>query len=234
MELHNYRYDLHIHSCLSACAEEEMTPANIAGMAHLLGIELLAVTDHNSARNLPAAKAACEQYGIRLLPGIEANTAEEIHLLLYFPTVEQALEAGRWLERSVPDFPKAEPYFGSQIVMNPSDIETERVEKLLSNASAYTLEQVVATTKALGGIAVPAHIDRDSYSLLAVLGQFPKDPAFAAVELMQLENAAGLIQRGLLPAGLSLLSSSDAHALTDLREENPTLPPDNPIWQLLK
>ena len=86
--------DLHIHSCLSPCAEEDMTPANICGMAHIKGLDAIAVTDHNSARSLPYVKEAADYYGLILLPGIEVTTREEVHLLGYFPTVEAAVEAG--------------------------------------------------------------------------------------------------------------------------------------------
>ena len=81
------RYDLHIHSCLSPCANREMTPATIAGLCALNGADVIAIADHNSALNLPAAEKCCKAYGVKLLPALEANTAEEIHLLCYFPTV---------------------------------------------------------------------------------------------------------------------------------------------------
>ena len=86
------RGDLHVHTCLSPCADDALTPAMAAGMAKLAGADVIAVTDHNSARNLPAAQAACQAYGLRLLPGVEVNTAEEIHLLCYFSRVKTALQ----------------------------------------------------------------------------------------------------------------------------------------------
>ena len=89
------RYDLHIHSCLSPCADREMTPATIAGLCALNEADVIAIADHNSARNLPAAEICCKAYGVKLLPALEANTAEEIHLLCYFPTVAAAL--AMWL-----------------------------------------------------------------------------------------------------------------------------------------
>ncbi|MEF9866230.1 MAG: PHP domain-containing protein, partial [Oscillospiraceae bacterium] len=97
-------YDLHLHTCLSPCANEDMTPSTVAGMAKLAGADLIAVTDHNSALNLPAAQKACDAYGLRLLPGIEVNTAEEIHLLCYFPSVKAALCMSDIIYSSLPDF----------------------------------------------------------------------------------------------------------------------------------
>ena len=113
-------YDLHMHSCLSPCAEDDMTPANIAGLAKLAGAELIAVTDHNAADNLPAVQCCCNADGLRLLPGVEVNTAEEIHVLCYFKTVDTALEFGRLLYAALPEFPY-DPPWGRQLVMDEND-----------------------------------------------------------------------------------------------------------------
>ena len=109
------RGDLHIHTCLSPCADDSLTPAIAAGMAKLAGADVMAVTDHNSARNLPAAQAACRAYGLRLLPGSEVNTAEEIHLLCYFPGVEAAMQFGALLYQALPALPYDEKIWGRQL-----------------------------------------------------------------------------------------------------------------------
>ena len=110
------RYDLHLHTCLSPCADRDMTPATVAGLAKLAGAELIASTDHNSALNLPAAEKACREYGLRLLPGLEVTTAEELHLLCYFKTVEAALEYGRELYAALPALPCDPVIWGEQWV----------------------------------------------------------------------------------------------------------------------
>ena len=119
--------DLHIHSCLSPCGDDQMTPANIAGFAKLAGLDLIALTDHNAAENLPAIQRACDAYGLRLLPGIEMNTAEEIHLLCYLPTVDAALALSAEIRHRLPLVPCEEKVFGTQIVMEEEDRELERV-----------------------------------------------------------------------------------------------------------
>ena len=103
-----YFADLHIHSCLSPCGDEDMTPANICGMAKLKGLDAIAICDHNSARNLPAAQELCDAYGLLLLPGMEITTREEVHLLGYFETVEAALAFGEMLRGHLPNLPLAE------------------------------------------------------------------------------------------------------------------------------
>ena len=228
-------YDLHIHSCLSPCAEDEMTPSAIAGFAKLNGIGLIAVTDHNSAQNLPAAQAACAAYGVRLLPGIEVNTEEEIHLLCYFPTVAAALQMSDAIYQSLPELPYDRSIWGNQLVMDENDVVTAEVDKLLTLACGLDLYAATALCRDLGGVAVPAHVDRDSYSLLSVLGFAPEDLPFPAFELHRPEHAlAGLLAAGRMPEGREILTSSDAHRLLDISEHPRVLAGDSCIWKLLK
>ena len=133
-------YDLHMHSCLSPCAEDDMTPANIAGLAKLAGAELIAVTDHNAADNLPAVQRCCNAYGLRLLPGVEVNTAEEIHVLCYFKTVDTALEFGRLLYAALPEFPYDPAVWGRQLVMDENDEVLRTVDKLLTAGDPVYLQ----------------------------------------------------------------------------------------------
>ena len=204
-------YDLHMHSCLSPCAEDDMTPANIAGLAKLAGAELIAVTDHNAADNLPAVQCCCNAYGLRLLPGVEVNTAEEIHVLCYFKTVDTALEFGRLLYAALPEFPYDPAVWGRQLVMDENDEVLRTVE----------------------GVAVPAHVEKDSYALLSVLGFLPEDLPFAAVELHDASRLEGLVEKGLLPAGLEVLSSSDAHRMEDVACSLHALAADSVLRRLL-
>ena len=187
-------YDLHMHSCLSPCAEDDMTPANIAGLAKLAGAELIAVTDHNAADNLPAVQCCCNAYGLRLLPGVEVNTAEEIHVLCYFKTVDTALEFGRLLYAALPEFPYDPAVWGRQLVMDENDEVLRTVDKLLTGAVSMDIYEVKAACEALGG---------------------------------------GLVEKGLLPAGLEVLSSSDAHRMEDVACSLHALAADSVLRRLL-
>lgn len=228
-------YDLHIHSCLSPCADDDMTPANIAGFAKLNGIDLIAVADHNAARNLPAVQRACDAYGLRLLPAIEANTAEEIHVLLYFATVEAALEMGRQIYDTLPDFAYDRNIWGAQLVMDENDQILEELPKLLSSASDMDIYEMKRRCEALGGIAVPAHVDKDSTSLLSVLGFAPEDLPFEAYEVRRPEHSLQkLLADGRLPADGQWLTSSDAHNLQDISEHPRQLAEDSCLWRLLR
>ena len=214
-------YDLHMHSCLSPCAEDDMTPANIAGLAKLAGAELIAVTDHNAADNLPAVQRCCNAYGLRLLPGVEVNT------------VDTALEFGRLLYAALPEFPYDPAVWGRQLVMDENDEVLRTVDKLLTGAVSMDIYEVKAACEALGGVAVPAHVEKDSYALLSVLGFLPEDLPFAAVELHDASRLGGLVEKGLLPAGLEVLSSSDAHRMEDVACSLHALAADSVLRRLL-
>ena len=126
-----FRYDLHNHSCLSPCGDDDMTPCNIAGMAKIKGLDIIAVCDHNTARNLPAVQRVCEAYGLLLLPGMEITTREEVHLLGYFPTVETALAFGEMLRAHLPKKKNNPRFFGRQLVMNEDDEITDEEADML-------------------------------------------------------------------------------------------------------
>lgn len=227
-------YDLHLHSCLSPCANDDMTPATIAGFAKLNGIELIALTDHNSALNLPAAAAACRAYGVRLLPGIEVNTEEEIHLLTYFREVETALEMGRRIYEGLPEFPYDRNIWGRQLVLDEDDRLLEEPQKLLTGASAMNIYEVCRLCRELGGVPVPAHVDKDTTSLLSVLGFAPEDLPFEAYEVRRPEHTlAPLLKAGRLQPGREILTSSDAHQLSDIAEYPRALAEDSILRRLL-
>jgi len=203
--------DLHIHSCLSPCSDEMMTPNNIARMALLKGLDAIAVTDHNSAKNLPALEIACGRAGILLLPGLELNTSEEVHLLAYFPTVKQALDFSEEIHPLLPPIPNRPDLFGEQLVMDGDDEVIAREDVLLIGALSRTLGELAERIGALGGAAVPAHVNRGSNGLLNALGFLPPDLPVAAVEVWRALPCPDL-------GGLMKLHSSDAHRLEDILE----------------
>ena len=224
------RGDLHIHTCLSPCADDSLTPAIAAGMAKLAGADVMAVTDHNSARNLPAAQAACRAYGLRLLPGIEVNTAEEIHLLCYFPGVEAAMQFGALLYQALPALPYDEKIWGRQLVTDEEDNVLDKVEKLLTGAVSLTLAEAAALCRRMGGVPVPAHADADSYSVFSVLGGWPMDVDFELFEVKFPQRAEKLIAAGLLPAGKPMLTSSDAHCIEAVGSRMSIIHPCAACW----
>ncbi len=205
--------DLHMHSCLSPCADDDMTPANICGMAYIKGLQGIAVTDHNTARNLPYVKEAADHYGLILLPGMEITTKEEVHLLGYFPTVEIAVEVGEIFSSHLPKMKNNPSFFGNQLVMNTDDEVVAEEDRLLMGATDLTLAECAGIIRAHGGAAVPAHINRGNNGLLVNLGLFPDDVDFPVVEIWKdlplQEKLVGKRRR---------IWNSDAHHLGNILE----------------
>ena len=210
--------DLHIHSCLSPCANDDMTPANICGMAALKGLQMIAVTDHNSARNLPTVKTCCDAYGLLMIPGMEITTKEEVHLLGYFETVEQAMDFSEFLRPHMPPKKNKPQFFGNQLVMDEDDNVIAEEDELLIGASDLRLAELVKIIRERGGVPVPAHINRGSNGLLINLGFMPEDLAFTAVEVWRALPCPHTPQ-----AGKVILHSSDAHNLGDILEPEITV-----------
>lgn len=217
-----YFYDLHLHSCLSPCADDDMTPANIAGMASLCGLQLLALTDHNTCGNCGAFLTACRQYGIVGVPGMELTTAEEIHLVCLFPTLEAAECFDRDVQAARPLIRNKPAVFGNQLYMDDGDRVLGEEPNLLIPATRLSLEEGTALALSYGGAAYPAHIDRPSNGILGILGDLPERPFFPTLELNDRENLEVYREKYGLQDRL-LLCSSDAHRLESMRDARPYL-----------
>ena len=205
--------DLHLHSCLSPCGSDDMTPSNICGMAMLKGLGMIALTDHNTARNLPAAQACADAYGLLLIPGMEITTREEVHLLGYFPTVDRALEFSEFLRGHMPAKKNKPSFFGNQLVMDEDDRVIAEEDELLIAASDLPLDELVRLIRDADGVPVPAHINRGSNGLLINLGFVPEQLNLTAVEVSRSLPCAHTPQEGRV-----VLHSSDAHYLGDIME----------------
>ena len=212
-----YYYDLHIHSCLSPCADDDMTPANIAGMASLKGLTLLALTDHNSCRNCPAFFEACRAYGIVPVPGMELTTAEDIHMVVLFPTLEQAMAFDAAVHETLIPVPNRPDIFGNQLIVDCEDNVLGTEDLLLINATSLDVDSALRLVKEYGGAVYPAHIDRPSNGMIAILGSVPKDYGFTCVEFNDPEARDKILQeQGLTDC--TVLCSSDAHDLGRINE----------------
>lgn len=211
-------YDLHIHSCLSPCGDNEMTPNNIVNMALLSGLNAIALTDHNSCGNCAATAAVAAQAGLTFLPGMELCTMEEAHVVCLFPTLRAALDFEQQVVApTLPPIPNRPDIFGEQILCDEEDEPIGTKDVLLTTASGISVDDVVKLVRAHGGAAIPAHIDRPSYSVTAVLGDLPA-VGFAAVEITAKGDIPTLKAQYAEIGDKPLLLSSDAHYLEDIRE----------------
>ena len=208
--------DLHLHTVLSPCAEVEMIPPLIVRQALALGLRLIAITDHNAAANCAAVMRAAQSTGLAVLPGMEVQTSEEIHVLCLFDTLEQVLTWQGTVFDHLPDRPNPEDMLGAQYVVDAEGEYLRTETRLLLTSSDLSLDEVVQRVRALGGLPIPAHIDRPSFSLLANLGFVPPALDVPALELFRLTDPAAAIARRPELARWPLIRDSDAHQLSDM------------------
>ena len=211
-------YDLHIHSCLSPCGDNESTPANIVGMAYVKGLDVIALTDHNSAKNCPAAKEVADAYGITFISGMELTTAEEVHVVCLFPTLERALDFDKYVAEHIIAVPNNPKIFGDQFVMDSDDNIIGTEENLLINATDIGFIEAFGLVESFGGLAIPAHIDKQTTSVLSNLGYIPPECTFKTVELKNMENLANLRKLHPYLETCRAITNSDAHYLTHINE----------------
>lgn len=207
--------DLHIHTVLSACAESEMMPEFILERAQQLGLGLIAVTDHNSAENVAAMLAAAEETGVTVLPGMEVQTREEVHLLCLFDTLEQVTRWQGEVYAHLPPLKNKEDVFGVQVVLS-AEGDLSYNERLLLTSTSFSVEEVVQRVRDLNGLCIPAHVDRPAYSIIANLGFIPPDLGLVAVEISHLVSLKEARTRFRELERYSLVASSDAHRLQDM------------------
>lgn len=214
-----YYYDLHIHSCLSPCGDNDCTPHNLAGMGVLAGLQIMALTDHNTCRNCPAFFEAAQQLGLIPVAGMELTTAEDIHMVCLFPSLDSAMAFDLAVARRRIPIPNRPDIFGDQFVMDAQDNVIDSEPDLLSNATTLSVEEAVELADRYGGIAYPAHIDRQANGMVAVLGALPPEPPFSCVELHDGSKEAEY--RASQPLDNSLVVvGSDAHYLWDIRDKD--------------
>ncbi len=211
-------YDLHLHSCLSPCGDDDMTPANLVGMASILQLQVIALTDHNSCKNCPAAMVHGENYGVTVIPGMELTTSEEVHVVCLFPALEDALAFDAYVYDHILPIKNKEEIFGKQQIMNEKDEEIGRVERLLISATDITFEEAFPLAASYNGFAFPAHVDKTSTSLLSNLGFVPPDSTFTCAELYDMKNLHQIQKDHPYFLGCNIISNSDAHYLQDIRE----------------
>ena len=206
------KFDLHIHSCLSPCANLEMSPSEIVARALGAGMGGIALTDHQSARNTPAVAECARRAGLACLYGLEVCTAEEVHTLAIFDTTEQALAMTDWVYAALPKRVNDPDTFGDQPVVTWDDDIVEMEWRILAAACRKPIPEVAAKCRELGGLYIAAHIDRSAFSVYSQLGALPEG-VFDAVEFSHTADEAQWLPKA---GGLAVTRSSDAHNLDDV------------------
>ncbi len=213
-------YDFHIHSALSPCGDEDMTPNNIVNMAKLCGLDAIAVSDHNSVKNVRAVIDAGKRIGLTVLPAMEVETEEGVHILTLYPDINAAEAVAKEVYNALPDIKNRPDIFGRQLIMDSDDNITGIEEKLLISPTSLSINSLFDTVKSAGGLFIPAHIDRHSYSILTALGFMPQDLDIKTVEISKTTTdlTSYLESRPELKK-YRILRNSDAHYLDQITEK---------------
>lgn len=204
--------DLHIHSALSPCADDDMTPNNIVNMAMLKKLDAISVTDHNSCDNVESILRVADSKLI-VVPGMEVQTREEVHLLCYFTDIDRLWDFGELIRSKLPDITNVPEIFGNQLIMDQKDRIIGQRKELLISSVDLSLEEILDEVNKREGALVPAHIDRPSHSVISQLGFMPESLRHGLVEISRYDNQ----YTSMFPAE-KVLYSSDAHYLWEILE----------------
>ncbi|MDR5657875.1 PHP domain-containing protein [Serpentinicella sp. ANB-PHB4] len=210
--------DLHIHSGLSPCADNTMTPNNIINMALLKKLDVLAITDHNSTKNLSAFLNIANKKGIICIPGIEITTKEEVHLTALFPSLDNAQRFQKIVDAHLPRRKNNASFFGNQLIFKEDDSVKEEEEILLSNALTLSIEDSIDEIRKAEGIPIAAHIDKDKFSIISNLGFIDKHLELKVIEFGKNTESDIFVNKHAYLSAYTQIKSSDAHYLGDILE----------------
>ncbi|HEY8364087.1 MAG TPA: PHP domain-containing protein [Haloplasmataceae bacterium] len=204
-------YDLHIHTGLSPCCEDDMSPNNIVNMAIIKGLDIIAITDHNSALNVEVTIEVAKNTNLLVIPGIEVESFEGIHLLCYFKTVSELMQFAKIVDDYLPNIKNDETLWGKQLIFNEDDEIIAIKDKALLNSVNLKIDEIINLTREKGGIVIPAHVNRFNNSILTILGFIPKDLPIAGIEVANNEELKDLNY-------YRIIRNSDAHFLGHISE----------------
>lgn len=230
-----YAYDLHIHTALSPCGDNDMTPNNIVNMAIIKNLDIIAVTDHNSCENAKAVMEVAENTELIVIPGMEVESSEEVHMICLFPSINKALQMQEIVYKNLPNLKNRTDIFGNQLVYNSKDEVINENERMLITATSLSIANILELSYSFYGIAYPAHIDRDSYSIISNLGLIPKDLNIKAVEFSKHVIPKDIVFEYKYLERYMSIQSSDAHYLEDIMERTNFIElPDKTINSIIR
>jgi PHP family Zn ribbon phosphoesterase len=217
------RADLHVHTVLSPCADVEMIPSLIVESATEQGIGLIAITDHNASANIEAVQAAARGADLVVLPGMELQTVEEVHVLCLFDQLDQIRAFQKMVDAALPDLPNNIEFFGEQFVVDETGEFVRREERLLLTSTNLSIRAVWERVTALSGLLIPAHVNRKANGLLPMLGFIPTDTPIEILEISTHITPAQAVITYPQLKGFPLVQDGDAHFLEDIRGLNQIL-----------
>ena len=211
-------YDLHLHSCLSPCGDDDMTPGNIVGMSAIKNLDAIALTDHNSAKNCKAFMHYGKEYDILTIPGMEVTTLEEVHAVCLFPDLKSVSEFDEYIYNKLLKIQNNEMIFGKQIIYNENDEVVGTEKNLLINSVNVSFDELYFVVKQYDGVMFPAHIDKSSNSIISNLGFIPEESQFKTVEIKDMTKLHKLKEQNVYLNECNIITNSDAHYLEHINE----------------
>jgi PHP family Zn ribbon phosphoesterase len=215
-----YRAELHVHTVLSPCAEIEMIPPLIIETAVEKGINLISITDHNASANVEAVQKASKNSGVAVLPGMELQTREEVHVLCLFDTLDQLAALQTIVDSALPALENDRDHFGEQFVVDETGEFLWREDRLLITSTSLSIESAFQQVRQLGGLAIPAHVDRKAFGLIANLGLIPADLEIVALEISGRIKVQEAVKKFPQIRGFPLIQSGDVHRLEEFLGAN--------------
>lgn len=234
MAVYPFVADLHIHSVLSPCGDFDMAPGPVLEEARKKQLNLIAITDHNSGDNARAFCEAARHTGIIVLPGMEVTTQEEAHVLTLFDQVDQLLVWQAIVYAALPAIKNKEEIFGVQVQVNAADEVVQIHDRFFAGTANLSIDTVVKQVHALGGLCIPAHVDKPVFSVISQLGAIPPDLDIIAVEIYRKRGIDAALKEFPELRNYSLVRSSDAHYLQDIGVARTTYFLESPTIQELR
>ena len=214
--MQHYKADLHTHTVLSPCGDLSMSPKNIIKAALLRKIDILAITDHNSTLMCKIIHDYAVNYNITIIPGVEVNSKEEAHCLAYFHNFDQVNEFQIYLDKHLPFVQNNVDYFGYQVVVDVDEVIIDEVDKLLITALDVSIDEISKKVYEIGGVFIPAHIDRPKNSVISQLGFIPPDLKVDAIELSKHITLDHFLKQNPMYSKYTFTQSSDAHFIENI------------------
>lgn len=211
-----YRADLHIHTVLSPCGDLEMSPVNIVNEAARKGLDIIAVTDHNHTGHTRLARQLGAELNIWVVYGVEVTTREEVHCLAFFDSDEQVINFQQYIESAIPKIDNDRSHFGEQLIVDKEENIIEEIKYSLYPGLNSGINEIADQVHLLGGLFVPAHVDRKMNGLYSQLGLFPDDLLVDAVEIFRTTTKKQIIREKRELKNFQLLKNSDAHFIQDI------------------
>jgi len=210
-----FRADLHVHTVLSPCADVAMIPPLIVQNALEHGIDLIAITDHNASANVPAVQKAAEGTNLTVLPGMEVQSREDVHLLTLFEHLDQLEYWQEQVDKSLPDLPNQPEFFGEQFVVDETGDFIRSEPRLLLTSTNFSIDEIFDRVSAMGGVVIPAHVERFSFGLFPTLGLISEKWQLLALEISRHITPEKAIARFPAVRNYELVQDGDVHQLED-------------------